>query len=173
MASPKKSPKPSGPDKASVHRALLEQLRTLVTKMAGLARDTASAVTHEDNRSEGDKDMRSTEQSYIARGQAMRTEELAEALQRAESFEPPAYGEDRPIAAGALVGVQVEDSAELRWLYVLGWAGGTELTVDGCTVMVITPSSPVGRHLIGKQVGDAFELAQAGKTREWVIEVVR
>jgi transcription elongation GreA/GreB family factor len=67
----------------------------------------------------------------------------------------------------------VEDTAELRWLYVLGWAGGTELTVDGCTVMVITPSSPVGRHLIGKQVGDAFELAQAGKTREWVIEVVR
>lgn len=167
MATAKKT---SSVNKAEVHEALLERLRTLVFRMADLARDTASAVTHEDNKSEGDKDMRSTEQSYIARGQAMRTEELAEALQRVEAFQPPSYAGERPIAGGALVRVDVE--GESRWLYMLGWGGGTELTIRDQTVLVITPSSPVGRQLVGKLAGDAFELAQGGKLREWVIEEV-
>jgi len=160
------------PTKATVHQALLEHLRVQVGKMAELARDTASAVTHEDNRSEGSKDMRATEQSYIARGQAMRTEELADALGRLEAFEPPSY-QGRPLGAGALVKAEVEGESEARWLYVIAWGAGTELSIANHRVMVITPSSPVGRLLMGKEAGDVFEFAQpGGKRREWVIESI-
>lgn len=139
--------------------------------MAAVAKDAAAGATHEESRSEGDKDMRATEQSYVARGQAMRAEELAEALGRIEHFAPPDYDDERPLGAGALVEVDVE--GEAKWLFVSPVAGGTELSVDGVTVLVITPSSPVGRQIVGKQVGDAFELAQAGRIREWVIESAR
>lgn len=160
------------PTKAAVHRALIEHVRAQVGKMAGLARDTASAVTHEDNRSEGSKDMRATEQSYIARGQAIRTEELADALGRLETFEPPSYA-GRPLGAGALVKAEVEGETESRWLYVIAWGAGAEVSIANHRVMVITPSSPVGRLLMGKEAGDAFEIAQpGGKRREWVIDSI-
>jgi transcription elongation GreA/GreB family factor len=151
-----------------VHAALVAALHEGLERMAAVAKDTAAGATHEEARSEGDKDMRATEQSYVARGQAMRAEELAEALAQIERFEPPAYDDEKPIGAGALVELDVE--GERKWLFVLPVAGGTEVLVDGATVLVITPSSPVGRQLVGKQVGDAFELAQAGRVREWVVE---
>lgn len=151
-----------------MHAALLSAVQRDLARMSALAKDTAEGATHEEARSEGDKDMRATEQSYIARGQAMRAEELADTLGRLEQFQAPDYSGERPIGAGALIEVDVE--GETKWLYLMPVAGGTELSVDGTTVMVITPSSPVGRHIVGKLAGDAFELAQAGRTREWVIE---
>ena len=36
--------------------------------------------------------------------------------------------------------------------------GGVVLRVDGVEVTVVTPSSPVGQALLGKQAGDDFEL---------------
>ncbi len=164
------APRTTVPTKRAVHAALIDAVRLQLEKMANAARDTAGAVTHEDNRSEGSKDMRATEQSYIARGQAMRTEELADALGRLETFEPPSYA-GRALGAGALVSAEVEGEDAPRWLYVIAWGAGTELVVAGTRVLVITPSSPVGRLMMGKEAGDAFELAQpGGKRREWVIE---
>lgn len=156
------------PHKARVLAALVASLRDSVARMTAVAKDSADGATHEEARSEGDKDMRATEQSYVARGQAMRAEELAEALGRIERFTPPDYDDERPLGAGALVEVDVD--GETKWLFVSPVAGGTELSVDGVTVLVITPSSPVGRQIVGKQVGDSFELPQAGRVREWAIE---
>jgi transcription elongation GreA/GreB family factor len=158
---------PSALDKRRVLSALRDALRGAVDRMTAVARDTAEGATHEEARSEGDKDMRATEQSYVARGQAMRAEDLADSLARLERFEPPSF-EHRPLGAGALVEVDVE--GERRWLFLLSVAGGTEVVVDGRRVFVVTPTSPVGRQLVGKEPGDAFDLAQAGRVREWTIE---
>jgi transcription elongation GreA/GreB family factor len=135
--------------------------------MTAVAKDTAEGATHEEARSEGDKDMRATEQSYVARGQAMRAEDLADALAQLERLEPPSF-EQRPLGAGALVELDVE--GERRWLFLSPVAGGTEVVVDGCRVLAVTPTSPVGRQLVGKEPGDAFELTLTGRLREWTIE---
>ena len=54
-------------------RSRLEDERSTLTR---IAMEAAAAVTHEDNKPENDKDMRSTEASYIARGQAERAREV-------------------------------------------------------------------------------------------------
>jgi transcription elongation GreA/GreB family factor len=43
-------------------------------------------------------------------------------------------------------------------------AGGTEVTVEGQEVMVITPQSPLGRQLIGHRQGDSVKIDLAGRT---------
>lgn len=160
------------PDKSAVREALRAAMASTLATLVQAAKDAAEGATHEENRSEGDKDMRATEQSYIARGQAMRAEELADELARLESTQLRAFGEDDVIAAGALVRVSI-DGEEQRVLFVVPWGGGTELVVGGAKVTVVTPSSPVGQALVGRRQGEDFELRQRGATREWEIDEVR
>lgn len=158
------------PDKQEVRDALLASLRATLAAAAHAAEQTREGAVHEESRSEGDKDMRATEQSYVARGQAMRVEDLAEQIQRLETTPLPVIGPADPVAAGALVRVLVDD--EPRILFVVPWGGGTELRIDGTRVVVVTPASPVGRALVGRRVGEDFELHSRGALRNWEIESV-
>lgn len=168
MASRKK--KDALPDKEAVHRALSAALAEALAMMARAAEDARQGATHEENRSEGDKDMRATEQSYVARGQAMRAEQLAEEAARFAAMPVRRFGPDDPIAAGALVRVRIDD--EPRVFFVVAQGGGTELVVEGTKITVLTPLSPAGRQLVGKHVGDDFEMTAAGRTRVWEIEAI-
>jgi len=58
------------PNKKSVRDALRASIAKALESMSEAARQTREGATHEESRAEGDKDMRSTEQSYLARGQA-------------------------------------------------------------------------------------------------------
>lgn len=158
------------PDKGKVREALLVEMRAALAAMAKSARDAADGATHVENRSEGDKDMRATEESYVARGKAMRTEELADELARAESSAFRAYVAADPIGPGALVRVMVDDAP--RVFLVSAYGGGRALKMDGIEITVVAPATPVGTALVGKRVGDDFELAVRGAMREWVIDAI-
>lgn len=158
------------PDKRAVREALRASMQSALEAIAASAADAREGAVHEESRAEGDKDMRSTEQSYLARGQAMRAEELAEEIARFASMEPRAYGGDDAIGPGALVAVTVDD--EERVFYLVPCGGGTELDVGGVRVTVVTPSSPVGNALVGRRAGDDFELSARGKVREWIVEAI-
>lgn len=158
------------PEKSLVREALRASLSAALAASVRAAELTREGAVHEESRAEGDKDMRSTEQSYLARGQAMRVEELAEELQRFELTPLRSFGDDDAIGPGALVLVSVDDQP--RVFFVVPQGGGTELEVGGVRVTVVAPSSPVGEALIGRQAGEDFELRARGQVREWVIEAV-
>lgn len=166
-----KKKKDALPDKARVHAALAKALADALAAMASVAEDTRRGATHEENRSEGDKDMRATEQSYVARGQAMRTEQLAEDASRFTTVPVRRFGPDDPIGIGCLVRARIDD--EPRVFFVCAQGGGTELVIDGLTIAVLTPASPAGKAIMGKQTGDEVELVVAGKKRLWEIEEIR
>lgn len=159
------------PDKQTVRTALEDALQRALDTMVNAARATREGAIHEDSRAEGDKDMRSTEQSYLARGQAMRVEDLAEQLQRLRAEKVVAFAADAPIAIGALVLVEVEDGAS-RALFVSAYGAGMLLRVGGVEITVVTPSSPMGQALLGKQAGDDFELTTRGSVKSFVVEAV-
>ncbi len=158
------------PDKSAVHDALRASLASTLAALVRAAESAREGAVHEESRAEGDKDMRSTEQSYLARGQAMRVEELAEQVQRLELTPLRSYVPDDAIGPGALVRVSVDD--EERIFFVMPHGGGTELTVGTTRVTVVTPSSPVGAALSGKRLGDDFELTVRGQMREWIVEEI-
>ncbi len=158
------------PDKVAVIAALRESLELLIAKHAARAEQTRADATHEEARAENDKDTRGLETSYLARGQAKRTEELAEALHRVRILSPRNFRESDTISLGALVRMTREDG-ESRIFFVIDVAGGTELHLGEAwpAVWVVTPSSPVGRGLLGKQVGDEVEIRRAGAVQEYEI----
>jgi transcription elongation GreA/GreB family factor len=165
-----RKPPASLPDKAVVRARLIAALERALAMMARAAESTREGAVHEENRAEGDKDMRATEQSYLARGQAMRVEDLAEQLQRFTATPLAAFGPDDPIAPGALVRVRVDGVPRVVFVAVQG--GGETLDVEGVSVTVVTPASPVGRALVGLRVGDAIELQGRDGMREWEIDAI-
>jgi transcription elongation GreA/GreB family factor len=128
-------------------------------------RATVSGATHEEAKPENDKDTRALEQSYLARGQAMRVEELRTAIAEVESLVPraPTFlpGADLRAALGALVVVEEGDAESTYWIAPQG--GGARL--DGGKVHVVTPKSPLGTALVGKELGEDFDVVIAGRRR--------
>lgn len=162
---------PALPDKRRVHEALVLQVAELAAHMAGVAKTTREGATHAEAKPENDKDTRALEQSYLARGQSMRVEELLEQVQVLRFMPLRGLGESDAIAAGALVLLESEEG--MRCVFLAPHGGGTELAVDGVQVLVITPQSSLGRLLLGREVGEDFELRVKGELREYVIAQVR
>jgi len=153
-------------DKQVILAALREQLEAELETMTRLAREAAEAAAHPENKPENDKDMRSTEASYVARGQAGRVEELASSLATLSSMDlEPCTS----VGAGALVTVKSKNITSLY--FVVPAAGGRKVRIDGVEITAITTSTPLGEALVGLSAGDEAEVDTPQGPREY--EVVR
>ena len=151
--------------------ALLGELAALLASDLETAlraeRAAREAATHEEAKPENDKDTRALEQSYLARGQSKRTEELRVGVGQTEAIAakpPPAGG---PIALGALV--EAEEDGAIVWFLMAPARGGTKLAAS---VLVVTPSSPLGKALLGKRAGDDVDVTVGARTRALSIVAV-
>jgi len=152
--------------KAALRAELLAALEAALDAAVRAHQSAIEGAVHDEAKPENDKDTRALEQSYVARGQAQRVEDLRAAVAAVQAMAVRRFGADDPIAAGALV-VADEDGDERR-LFVAPDGGGTALA--GGAVQVVTPRSPLGRALCGKRRGDDLEIAIAGRVR--ALEIV-
>jgi hypothetical protein len=159
------------PDKSKVRDALVATLSEQLAHAAHVAQTTREGATHEEAKPENDKDTRALEQSYLARGQAMRAEALVEQVQLLRFMSLPVLGAEDPIQAGALVLLESDDGE--RCVFVAPYGGGTDVTVDGVEVQVVTPTSPLGKSLLGRVQDDELELVVRGGKREYTVASVR
>jgi len=158
------------------------QLDTLVQSQ----RSSQAGATHEETRAEDPKDTRATEASYLARGLAERVEQLRGQLDRLRALDLLDFGADSPAGLGALVRVK-EEKAEPEQkadeeaegpggsmtYFLLPAGGGESIVFLGTEVRVLSPSSPLGRKLLGAGVGDEFEIdLPRGRTTLCVVKVV-
>lgn len=157
---------PAPVSKNDLKQELLRALQNDLEALQRAHRATREGATHEEAKPENDKDTRALEQSYLARGQAMRVEELTAAVVAVQAMAVRAFAEDHPVAVGALV--RVNDDGQERLLFVAPGGGGASLARGA--VQVITPRSPLGRALLGKRAGDDCTAVIGGKER--VFEVV-
>lgn len=137
--------------------ALLADVRAELAAAEAAYEDTHQGLVHADNKQEGDKDTRAIETTYLARGLAERVETLREAMLKLEALRLRAFPHEGPAALTALVRTLDEDQVEVTYFLVPAGAG-KKLDVDGEVIRVITSQSPVGRALIGKHVGDVFDI---------------
>ena len=143
--------------KAELLRALSADLETLERAMQA----TREGATHEEAKPENDKDTRALEQSYLARGQALRIEELKNGLAEVRDMVLRAFREGQPAALGAVV--RADEDGASRVFFLAPHGGGATLAAGA--VQVVTPRSPLGRALLGKQTGDDCEVPLAGRIR--------
>jgi transcription elongation GreA/GreB family factor len=126
-------------------------------------RATREAATHEEAKPENDKDTRALELTYLARGEAMRIDELRLAVAETQAMPCAPVAEGQPVRLGALVATDEDGVEALFWIAPHG--GGSKLGA----VQVLTPKSPLGRALLGKLAGEECEAVLAGRRRSITI----
>jgi transcription elongation GreA/GreB family factor len=100
-----------------------------------------------------------TAQAYLAVGLKSRIDALEGDLALLRQVDPEPRAQ---IAAGALVSTEDDVGLEQRYLLLPG-AQGDALGRGGDVVTAVSPSSPIGRSLIGLTQGDCAEVMRAGR----------
>lgn len=155
--------------------SLVAKLEAELANMRRAAKDAREAATHEEAKPENDKDTRALEASYLAGAQAARVRELEGSIKLAQAMEITSF-EGKAIQAAAVV--TLEDDEEARTAFFYAPVGGGYQLVEGeLEVQVVTPTSPLGRALLGKTQGDVIEMRSQtlrgpGPLREMTIVLV-
>jgi len=162
----------AGIDKKALRDGFVALLRARLEGAEGAARAIAASATHEESRPENDKDTRAIEESYLARGQAQRAADLSHEVALLGTLPLQDFDGDRPLASGALVALE-NDAGAVRIVLMAPAGGGLRLPVGDRTVDLVTPGSPLGQALLGKEEGDELVLKAAGRVVEWSIVEAR
>jgi transcription elongation GreA/GreB family factor len=152
--------------KEAVLKGFIEKFKAEHAALIRSAKAAHQAATHEESKAEDRHDTFAIEASYLAAGQAVRVEELDRTIVEFESFLAGTSPHDQ-IAVGDLVTYECEGATTHAFLAKNG--GGTKLTLDGVTVQVISPTSPLGDELMGRKAGEEFELELRGSVRDYRI----
>jgi transcription elongation GreA/GreB family factor len=150
---------------------LLELVSRDLDTLVRAHRATQEGATHEEAKPENDKDTRALEQSYLARGQAARIEELRAGVETISTLTTRAFEAHDPVALGALATLSDADgdaTSDAFIVLVAPHGGGHQLA--GGRVRVVTPVSPLGRALLGRRVGERIEVSTGGRERQ--LEIV-
>lgn len=154
-------------DKRALLAALKAKVSAELEASTRRAQDAADAATHEENRAEGDKDMRATEASYVARGQAERVRELDAALLKLAAMPIKTFGNAERAAASALV--DVDDGKKVVTYFLVTAAGGIALG----DIKTLATTSPLGAALLGLGEGDEAEVTTPQGTKCYTVRALR
>jgi len=120
------------------------------------------SATHGESVAENKYDTRGLEASYLAHGQAKRAAEIEASLRVFKAITPESLShESTEVAMSSLVELEDQDGV-VRWVWPGVDAGGVKFTLEGNEVTIITPQSPLGAALMGRTLGDVFELRPRG-----------
>ncbi|MEM6731136.1 MAG: GreA/GreB family elongation factor [Myxococcota bacterium] len=153
---------------AAVIGKLEEELRAVERR----ALNAAEGATHEESRPEDPKDTRGLETSYLAHGLAQRARALESDIDTLRFLNVGPFNATTPVTTGAKLELEDEDG-EVSHFVLLPCAGGTAVVVEGVTVRILSPQSPLGGALLERREGDDVEVRIAGKLRSYVIVSVR
>lgn len=152
-------------NKSALRDAILAQLRRDLALQVGAAQLARDEAISEESRPENKYDTHSQEAAYLAEGQARLAAEIEAHLAHYAALPLPNFSPGDAIAVGAVVELRATSGSggKSTWYFIGPRAGGMELELDGKTVLVVTPSSPLGRQLLGKRVGDSVSSPGRGK----------
>ena len=166
IAMPSSQPPPH--DKQALKEELLHRMEQDLTTLERVHHETRAGATHEEAKSESDKDTRALEQTYLARGQAQRIVDLRAEVADVRNMVLRRGDGGGPVCLGALL--HVEEDGEEQYLFMASHGGGW--TLAGGDVHVITPKSPLGDALLGLRAGEECETFIANRNRDiYILDV--
>ncbi|EAS65501.1 GreA/GreB family elongation factor [Photobacterium angustum] len=132
----------------------LQQTLEAATEAALRAYNTA---TDDENVAENQYDTLALEASYLAHGQAQRVEECKAdviAYQALQANLPKVFD---TVLLGHIVTLADEDDNK-RFVFLGPSSGGLVVTFDQFSVTIVTPTSPFGDALIGREIGEEVDV---------------
>lgn len=143
-------------NKSDFFERLLSALQAELQDAVKASKDAAEYATNEESRADSQWDTQGLEASYLAAGQAGQARQWAAAIEDLRSRREALLQAKARIAHGALFSCDFGDGPE--HFFFAGVAGGQTVDMDGITVTVITPQSPLIARLRGLKAGESFRL---------------
>lgn len=153
-------------------QCILEKLRHEADVLKHAAQTAHKDATDEESQAEHKYDTRGLEASYLAGAQANMAAEVLGNIKLYEGLQLRNFSESDIIALTALI--ELEDEKGNSRLYFLGpKSGGTKISYEGSDILLITPSSPMGRELMGREIGDVIKVTTGSNIKEYEIVSIR
>jgi hypothetical protein len=150
-----KKSKPVALKKSKVIEAILSALGGQFENYVATSKKTRATGNDAHTKAEGKYDTRSTEENYLADGQAKQALAARSALDAIAKLPLREFTADTPLDLGALVELQFP--GEIMWFFLAPAAGGLEVTVAKRLITVLTLDSPLGNQLKGRKPGDSTQ----------------
>jgi transcription elongation GreA/GreB family factor len=158
-------------NKTDILRLIIDQLTRNLAVQFNAAKTAHEASTHEENIPDNKYETLALEASYVAQGQANRAQEIKRALATYKQLTLRHFDDDSAIGLTALVTLTSDDNTT-RTVFIGPLEGGMKVVVNPTEIVVVTPSSPLGRGLIGKTVGDRVRIGAGTGCKEFeIVEV--
>jgi transcription elongation GreA/GreB family factor len=158
-------------NKAIIIEKVLENLREQAENLVRGAKKAHEYATHAESKSEDKYDTRGLEASYLAEGQSRLAAEMQHSIHIYQNLVPKDFTSGDKIALTALVELDTDGESVI---YFIGPKnGGITIEYEGEKILVITPTSPLGQELIGKEEGDYFEMTVKNIKHEYEVISVK
>lgn len=142
-------------NKTQLHQQLMTHLQKQLNNAKVAAKRAHETATSEENIAENKYDTLALEAAYLAQGQSQRVIQCQSDIDICINL-PTHHLEVAGI--GALV-VLMNEQETVSYLLISPVAGGTKLTWQEHTVLVVTPHSPIGEALLNHQVDDTISIS--------------
>ncbi|MBD5772081.1 transcription elongation factor [Marinomonas colpomeniae] len=157
-------------DKQKIHDAITSALLRRFETAKWAAEQAHDAATSKESIAENKYDTFGLEASYLAHGQSQR---VLECEQDWLSFSKSVKSMEQDVVGlWGFVKLISVDLQHLKYFFISPCAGGLTVEYDDMSVFLVTPSSPVGKLLIGRSVEDEVDLLQSGQQVAYEIEAV-
>ncbi len=153
--------------KADVIQQIISQLEDSLNVAVASAKAAHETATHEESVAENKYDTFGLEAAYLAEGLSRQVEELTLALQTYRNGKFTDY-DDGVVRLGALVTLESENG-ECRSYFLGPAGGGIEVRIGEVSCKVITPTSPLGQAMIGREIDDDVSLVISGERHLYAI----
>lgn len=153
--------------KKNILDELLKRTREELSALEESAKSNRDFATDQEFKAESKYDTRALEASYLASAEAKRVEELKLEIQILEEVDLEQSKKLGEISIGALV--ELEHNEQRRLYFLIPTAGGTLLSINQQTILVVSIFSPIGDALMGLKLGDEFEVQTPKETRNYQI----
>jgi transcription elongation GreA/GreB family factor len=158
---------------------LVEQLVSKLEASARAALAARDAVTAEarDGATPDEKreDARAAHQAgTLGKAQQRRAQQALGEIDALIRFKPGKLAATAGIVVGAIVEIENPETGEGRTFFLAPVGAGVALTGPGGDglLSVVTPTSPIGRAVLGRKVGDVVDVSVDGEILEWQITYV-
>jgi transcription elongation GreA/GreB family factor len=155
---------------AQLRHQLAHSAHTALAARDGVAAEARDGATPNEKR----EDARAAHQlGTLGKAQQRRAQQALAEVDALTTFRPGPLTRAAKIGLGAIVEIE-DDSGEGRTFFLAPVGAGIMLTGPGGDglLSVVTPSSPIGRAVMGCVVGDVVDVTVDGEIREWSITYV-
>lgn len=140
---------------------LIELTKANLQSAYEAAQNTYEIATNEENKAENKYDTKGLEASYLAGAQAERAADIKTTLVSYESINIKNYTADNKIGLTALI--EISDGKKNKLVLLMPKGGGQIIEFEQKQIQVITAESPLGKNLIGKELGDIIQISTGEK----------